>query len=216
LASEPVIRLLIVDDHPMVREGLRSMLAGERMEIVGEAANGREAVQTLTETSPDVVLLDLELPDTNGLTLLRRIREIAPDVQVLVLTMHEDPARVRQAVQAGAAGYVLKGVDRAELLASVRAVTTGESVLDPRLLRAVIEVTDAGRTPASAAQTTLSAIELDLLRLVADGLTNRQIGARLNWSQATVKKYVQRVLEKLGVIDRTQAAAEAVRRGLLR
>jgi len=215
LASEPVIRLLIVDDHPMVREGLRSMLAGERMEIVGEAANGREAVQTLTETSPDVVLLDLELPDTNGLTLLRRIREIAPDVQVLVLTMHEDPARVRQAVQAGAAGYVLKGVDRAELLASVRAVTTGESVLDPRLLRAVIEVTDAGRTPASSAQT-LSAIELDLLRLVADGLTNRQIGARLNWSQATVKKYVQRVLEKLGVIDRTQAAAEAVRRGLLR
>ena len=215
MASEPVIRLLIVDDHPMVREGLRSMLAGERMEIVGEAANGREAVQTLTETSPDVVLLDLELPDTNGLTLLRRIREIAPDVQVLVLTMHEDPARVRQAVQAGAAGYVLKGVDRAELLASVRAVTTGESVLDPRLLRAVIEVTDAGRTPASSAQT-LSAIELDLLRLVADGLTNRQIGARLNWSQATVKKYVQRVLEKLGVIDRTQAAAEAVRRGLLR
>src|SRR6516165_10534180 len=94
LASEPVIRLLIVDDHPMVREGLRSMLAGERME------NGREAVQTLTETSPDVVLLDLELPDTNGLTLLRRIREIAPGVQVLVLTMHEDPARVRQAVQA--------------------------------------------------------------------------------------------------------------------
>ena len=215
MASEPVIRLLIVDDHPMVREGLRSMLAGERMEIVGEAANGREAVQTLTETSPDVVLLDLELPDTNGLTLLRRIREIAPGVHVLVLTMHEDPARVRQAVQAGAAGYVLKGVDRAELLASVRAVTTGESVLDPRLLRAVIEVTDAGRTPASAAQT-LSAIELDLLRLVADGLTNRQIGARLNWSQATVKKYVQRVLEKLGVIDRTQAAAEAVRRGLLR
>ena len=215
MASEPVIRLLIVDDHPMVREGLRSMLAGERMEIVGEAANGREAVQTLTETSPDVVLLDLELPDTNGLTLLRRIREIAPGVQVLVLTMHEDPARVRQAVQAGAAGYVLKGVDRAELLASVRAVTTGESVLDPRLLRAVIEVTDAGRTPASSAQT-LSAIELDLLRLVADGLTNRQIGARLNWSQATVKKYVQRVLEKLGVIDRTQAAAEAVRRGLLR
>jgi len=210
-----VIRLLIVDDHPMVREGLRSMLAGERMEIVGEAANGREAVQTLTETSPDVVLLDLELPDTDGLTLLRRIRDIAPGVPVLIVTMHEDPARVRQAVQAGAAGYVLKGVGRAELLASVRAVTTGKSVLDHRLLRAVIDVTDAGRTPGGAAQT-LSAIELDLLRLMADGLTNRQIGARLNWSQATVKKYVQRVLEKLGVIDRTQAAAEAVRRGLLR
>jgi DNA-binding NarL/FixJ family response regulator len=210
-----VIRLLIVDDHPMVREGLRSMLAGERMEIVGEAANGREAVQTLAETSPDVVLLDLELPDTDGLTLLRRIRDIAPGVPVLIVTMHEDPARVRQAVQAGAAGYVLKGVDRAELLASVRAVTTGKSVLDPSLLRAVIDVTDAGRTPAGAAQT-LSAIELDLLRLMADGLTNRQIGARLSWSQATVKKYVQRVLEKLGVIDRTQAAAEAVRRGLLR
>src|SRR5215813_2131027 len=102
LASESVIRLLIVDDHP----------------IVGEAANGHEAVQMLTETSPDVVLLDLELPDTDGLTLLRQIRDIAPGVPVLIVTMHEDPARVRQAVQAGAAGYVLKGVDRAELLAS--------------------------------------------------------------------------------------------------
>jgi DNA-binding NarL/FixJ family response regulator len=130
---------------------------------------------------------------------------------VLVVTMHDNPALVRRAVRAGAAGYVLKGIGRAELLASVRAVRNGGSVLDPGLLRAVVDVDGA---PARTAAP-LSLVELDLLRLVADGLTNREIGHRLRWSQATVKKYVQRILEKLDVSDRTRAAVEGVRRGLL-
>jgi DNA-binding NarL/FixJ family response regulator len=210
---EPVIRVVVVDDHPMVREGLRSMLAGDGIEIVGEAASGAAAVQVVTDTGPEVVLLDLELPDMDGLEVLRQIRGTAAAPALLVVTMHEDPALMRRAMQAGAAGYVLKGVDRAELLASIRAVKNGESVLDPGLLRAVL---DAGGPDTSArAAPTLTPVELELLRLVADGLTNRQIGARLRWSQATVKKYVQRVLEKLDVADRTQAAVEAVRRGLL-
>ena len=211
-AIEPAIRLLVVDDHLMVREGLRSMLGGEEIEIVGEAATGSEAVRVAADLSPEVVLLDLELPDMDGLTVLRQLKEITPAPSVLVVTMHDNPALVRRAVRAGAAGYVLKGIGRAELLASVRAVRNGESVLDPGLLRAVV---DADELATAAASPSLSRIELDLLRLVADGLTNREIGQRLRWSQATVKKYVQRILEKLDVSDRTRAAVEGVRRGLL-
>ena len=181
-ATEPAIRLLVVDDHLMVREGLRSMLSGEEIEIVGEASTGAEAVRAAADLSPEVVLLDLELPDMDGLTVLRQLKEITPALPVLVVTMHDDPALVRRAVRAGAAGYVLKGIGRAELLASVRAVRNGESVLDPGLLRAVV---DGDAAPGRTAPP-LSRVELDLLRLVADGLTNREIGQRLRWSQATV------------------------------
>jgi len=214
-AAERAARVLVVDDHPMVREGLRSMLDGEGVEIVGEAASGAEAVQRATDLQPDVVLLDLELPDLDGLTVLRRVRETVPAAAVLIVTMHQDPARVRQAVEAGAAGYVLKGVDRTELRASIRAVRDGGSVFDPRLLRAALDAGDGRSRGAPAYAPALSRIEVDLLRLIAEGLTNREIGHRLRWSLATVKKYVQRILSKLDVPDRTRAAVEAVRRGLL-
>jgi DNA-binding NarL/FixJ family response regulator len=193
------------------------MLDGEGVEIVGEAASGTEALARVRELQPDVVLLDLELPDQDGLAVLKRVKETVPGAAVLVVTMHQDPGRVRLAVEAGAAGYVLKGVNRTELRASIRAVRDGESVFDPRLLRQAI---DAGEGPAPAAPPAyaplLSRVELDLLRLIADGLTNREISHRLRWSPATVKKYVQRILSKLEVPDRTKAAVEAVRRGLLR
>jgi DNA-binding NarL/FixJ family response regulator len=214
--AEPAIRVLVVDDHPMVREGLRSMLAGDGVEVVAEAGSGAEALRQAALARPDVVLLDLELPDMEGLGVLRRIREADTRLVVLVVTMHQDVALVRRAVAAGANGYVLKGVGRRELLSSIRAVKNGESVLDPALLRAALEPDPAAPAdPAAAPRTPLSRIELDLLRLVAAGLTNRQIADRLRWSHATVKKYVQRVLEKLGAADRTHAAAEAVRRGLV-
>lgn len=213
--TDPV-RVLVVDDHPMVREGLRSMLAGDGVSVTGEAGSGAEALQRMAGRDVDVVLLDLELPDMDGLTVLRRMREIDARLPVLVVTMHQDPALVRRAVEAGANGYVLKGVGRRELLASIHAVQSGESVFDPELLKAAL----AGRDRAAVETAPvngdgLSRVELDLLRLVAAGLTNRQIGQRLHWSHATVKKYVQRVLEKLDVPDRTRAAVEAVRRGLL-
>jgi DNA-binding NarL/FixJ family response regulator len=207
---EGLLRVLVVDDHPMVREGLRSMLGADGIEVAGEAASGAEALERAGELRPDLVLLDLELPDADGLSVLARLREAHPHLPVLVVTMHEDPQRVRRAVQAGAAGYMLKGIDRRELLAGVRAVCAGGSVLDADLLRAAL----APASPAGAVRA-LSPVDLDLLRLVAEGLTNRQIAARLNWSHGTAKKYVQRVLEKLAVSDRTQAAVEALRRGLL-
>ena len=206
------IRVLVVDDHPMVREGLRSMLSADGIEVAGEAASGADAVQRAGELALDLVLLDLELPDVDGLNVLACLRETHPRLPVLVVTMHQDPELVRRAVQAGAAGYVLKGVDRQELLAGVRAVCSGGSVFDPDLLRAAL-APPAPRPQESARE--LSSVELDLLRLIADGLTNRQIAARMRWSHATAKKYVQRVLEKLAVSDRTRAAVEALRRGLL-
>ncbi len=209
----PPIRILIVDDHPMVREGLRSMLSGDIVEVVGEAGDAREAIRLATELRPDLVLLDVELPDMDGLAVLRRIKDTMPRVPVLVVTMHDEPARVREAVTSGAAGYVLKGVGRRELLAAVRAVCNGESVLEPRLLQSL--VAEASRPPGERQEAQLTPVEREVLRLVAAGLTNREIGERMRWSLGTAKKYVQRVLERLDVSDRTQAAVAAVRRGLL-
>jgi DNA-binding NarL/FixJ family response regulator len=215
-AADQVIRVLVVDDHPMVREGLRSMLAGDGVDVVAEADSGAEALRLAAEQRPDVVLLDLELPDMDGLTVLRRMRETDPTLPVLVVTMHEDAGLMRRAVQAGAAGYVLKGIGRRELRASLGAVCQGESVLDPALLRAALDADVEGHgAKGQEAPPALSRVERDLLQLIAAGLTNRQIAADLRWSQATVKKYVQRILEKLAVSDRTQAAVQAVRRGLL-
>jgi DNA-binding NarL/FixJ family response regulator len=211
------IRVLVVDDHPMVREGLRSMLGGEDLDVAAEAASGAEAIERVSAGGQDVVLLDLELPDMEGLAVVRRVKEIDPALPVLIVTMHQDPELVRRAVEVGAAGYVLKGIGRRELLATVRAVANGESVFDAALLKAALaDRSTADRERAGAPGARLSRIELDLLRLIANGLTNRQIGQHLRWSHATVKKYVQRVLEKLDAADRTQAAVEAVRRGLLR
>ncbi len=214
-----LLRVLIVDDHPMVRDGLRSMLTGEPIDVVGEAGTGAEALDLVATVAPDLVLLDLGLPDMDGLTVLARLKEMSR-AAVLVVSMHAEPALVRRAVQAGAAGYVLKGVSRREFLAAIHAIREGESVLDPALLRALVKDGSGdgadGVAVRDSAVEPLTSIEREVLGLVAGGLTNREIGARMRWSLATAKKYVQRILEKLEVSDRTQAAVEAVRRGLLK
>jgi DNA-binding NarL/FixJ family response regulator len=211
-APEALIRVLVVDDHPMVREGLRSMLDDEGIEVVGEAASAETAVQEARRLAPDVLLLDVELPDRDGLATLPELRRAAPSAHVLVVTMHADRTLVRRAIEAGAAGYVLKGVGRRELLSAVRAVRAGDSVLDPALLRDLAGPTEAVPLPGEP----LTPVELEVLRGIADGLTNRQIAERMRWSVATAKKYVQRVLEKLAVTDRTQAAVAALRTRLLK
>jgi DNA-binding NarL/FixJ family response regulator len=172
-------------------------------------------VRAAAASEPDVVLLDLELPDLDGLAVLRLLKTRAPDTAVLVITMHDDPVLVRRAVEAGASGYVLKGVGRRELLAALEAVRHGESVVDPSLLRATLSDTRPEPRPRVKAGEALTSVEQEMLRLVAEGLTNREIGQRLRWSVGTVKKYLQRTLDKLGAADRTQAAVEAVKRGLL-
>jgi len=209
---ETPLRVLIVDDHPMVRAGLRSMLSGDEVEVVGEAGSGAEAVEQAVALGPELVLLDLELPDMDGVETLTRLKARAPRAAVLMVSMHADPSMVRRAVEAGAAGYVLKGIGRRELLAAVRAVRNGGSVLDPSLLRALANPAPAESIPVDA----LTRVELDTLALLAAGLTNREIAERMRWSVGTVKKYVQRILEKLNVSDRTQAAVVAVRQGLVK
>jgi DNA-binding NarL/FixJ family response regulator len=219
-AAPQKIRILTVDDHPMVRDGLRSMLlTADDLEVVGEASTAGEAVTQAEALQPDVVLLDVQLPDEDGLTALRRIKAVVPTTNVLMVTMHENAAYVTQAITWGAAGYVLKGVRRLDLIEAVRAVVTGVTVSTPVLL---------GRAQRQSAKTVaqampqmpcpaepLSPVEHELLRLLAEGLSNKQIGLRMNWSLGTVKKYVQRLFDKLQVTDRTQAVVEAIRRGVI-
>lgn len=193
------------------------MLTDEGIAIVGEAGTGAEAVERITTVGVDMILLDLKLPDIDGLALLRRLKDIVPASPVLVITMHDDPSLVRRAVEAGAAGYTLKGIGRRELVAAIHAVCNGEAVLEPGLLRAIVRGSSDVSSPNAGepARTVLTRIEIDLLGLMAEGMTNVQISERMRWSLATTKRYVQSVLEKLEVSDRTQAAVTAVRRGLL-
>lgn len=195
------------------------MLSDEEIQIVGEAGSGAEAIERAAAVDLDVILLDMKLPDLDGLEVLRRLKELVPASAVLVISMHDDPLLVRRAIEAGAAGYALKGIDRQQLIAAVRAVCDGEAVLDPTLLRAIVSEAPRSAPSRTAAcregPEPLSRLELDVLRLMADGLTNAQISERMRWSLATTKKYVQSVLEKLRVSDRTQAAVTAVRLGLL-
>jgi DNA-binding NarL/FixJ family response regulator len=209
------VRVVIVDDHPMVREGLRSMLSEPTIEVVDDIGTGEEAVQRAAGDDVDLFLLDMSLPDVDGVTLIERIKARAPAVAVLVVSMHDDPDLVRRAISAGAAGYVLKEATRRELLHAVHAVLEGESVLGRGLLREVLAGTAADDGTARLPADPLTSVETDVLRLLASGLTNKEISERLHWSVGTVKKYVQRILMKLQVSDRTQAAVLAVRRGLV-
>jgi DNA-binding NarL/FixJ family response regulator len=213
-AAEP-IRVLLVDDHPMVREGLRCMLAAEGVEVVGEAGSAEEALGRCAKLLPDVVLLDMQLPGEDGLHCLAELQKVQPGVAVLIVSMHDEPRFVRAAMYAGARGYVLKGIGRRELLSSVRAAVAGEVVLDPALVRTVTACPEPVLSALAPVAEDLSAIERHVLTHMAEGLTNQQIAERMRWSVATAKKYVQRILVKLDVSDRTEAAVAAVRRGLV-
>jgi DNA-binding NarL/FixJ family response regulator len=211
--TDAPIRIVIVDDHPMVREGLRTMLDDDGIEIVGEAGTTADAIREARRAAPDVLLLDVQLSDGDGLATLPELKRVAPGVSVLIVTMHAERALVRRAIEMGAACYVRKGVGRRELLSAVRAIRAGESVVDRTLLRDLASAGAPESRPGPGEA--LSPVELDVLRAIADGMTNRQIAERMRWSVATAKKYVQRVLEKMAVTDRTQAAVAALRARLL-
>ena len=197
-----MIKVLVVDDHAVVRSGLERLIStASDMELVGTAANGDEALVRAGDLRPDVVLMDLAMPGVDGIEATRRLVEAHPDVHVIALTSFSDNRRILDALRAGATGYLLKHAGPEELLGAIRAAMEGGSPLDPKAARALL---DAQR-PAQPAHD-LSARELEVLGLVAEGLANKQIARRLGITERTVKAHLTRVFERLGVSDRTQAA----------
>jgi DNA-binding NarL/FixJ family response regulator len=217
-AAPSPIRVLIADDHPVVRQGLRSMLSGDDIEVVGEAGSGSEVVALAQQLQPDVVLMDIRMPDMDGISAMAAMKRGCAACSVIVLTTYNNVQYLIRSVVHGAAGYFLKGISRDDLLTAVRKVATGETLLKPHHLRAVMEAVvreDAKSAPFALTQMdVLTAREQEVLGLIVQGLTNRQIGQVLSVSPATVRTHVGHIIAKLGVSDRTQAAVWAVRAGL--
>jgi len=205
-----VISVLIADDHPFVRHGLRTYLETlEDMDVAGEAADGAEAVELAGRLLPDVVLMDLVMPELDGIEATRRIKAASPATKVIALTSFDDDEKVFPAIKAGAAGYLLKDVRPAELAEAVRKASRGEALLAPSVAAKLMQEV-AGERPSSG----LTDRELEVLRLIARGLPNKQIAQELVVSEKTVKTHVSNILAKLHLADRTQAALYAVREGL--
>lgn len=208
------IKLVIADDHEVVRFGLRSLVAGTDIEIVGEATTGEKAIELALQLQPDIVLLDVRMPNGDGLNVLGRLKLERPEMPVLMLSTYDNPTYVARAVALGAAGYILKQTDREKLIAAIRKTASGENAWTRDELR---RVTGALATPRLNAdvEVPLTQRESEVLRQLALGLTNKEIAQALHISYETVKEHVQHILRKVGVSDRTQAAVWAVRKGLV-
>ena len=218
MAPDP-IRVLVVDDHAVVREGLRTFLElQDGIEVVGEAADGEEAVTRATELAPDVILMDLVMPGMDGIGAMRELRRRSTSARVIVLTSFLDDDRLMPALQAGAAGYLLKDVEPAELARAVRSACADEALIDPtvaaRLLHTLSRDGARGAGSVAAAIDQLTRREREVLELIALGHSNKRIALELGVAEKTVKTHVGHLLAKLGVADRTQAALLAVESGL--
>ncbi|MCP4536579.1 MAG: response regulator transcription factor [Chloroflexi bacterium] len=211
---EKSIRLLIVDDHPIVREGLQGVLSREPgLEVIGDAADGVEAVEKARSLQPDVILLDLMMPRKNGLEALDEIKHENPDVRVLILTSFAEDDKIFPAIKAGALGYLLKDSSPEMLVQAIQDVYKGESVLHPTIARKVIRELNQP-VDLSPTEDPLTARELEVLQLVARGMPNREIGETLCISESTVRVHVRNILSKLHLANRTQAALYALRESL--
>ena len=202
-----MIRVLAVDDHPLLREGIAALIGSEEdMQLVGEASNGREAVDLFRKYQPDITLMDLQMPEMNGIDAIGAIRGEFPDARIIVLTTHPGDVQVWRAIKAGARGYLLKGMLRKELLETIRAVHAGQKRLSSEAAAEIAEhAIDDALTPR----------EIDVLRFVAAGNANKEIGAQLSLTEVTVKTHVKNILAKLGANDRTHAVTIALKRGII-
>jgi two-component system, NarL family, response regulator LiaR len=208
------IRVLIADDHAIVRQGLRTFLElQDDIEVVGDAADGEAALAGVQRHEPDVVLMDLVMPNLGGVEAIRRLRELRPETRVLVLTSFLDDEKLFPAVRAGAAGYLLKDIEPAELVRAIRTVADGEALLHPAVAARLME--EFSDTERPVAEEALTAREREVLLAIARGLPNKQIALELGIAEKTVKTHVSSILSKLGLTDRTQAALYAVRAGLI-
>lgn len=208
------ISVLIVDDHEVVRLGLLNLLLDPEIEVVGEAANAQEAVRLAGQTQPQIILLDVRMPDSDGLDILGELKSVAPHARVILLSAYDNPTYVARAITLGASDYVLKGASRTELLTAIKAVAGGDLSRQSALLRK-IEAVLRSTSGTTTAETALTIRESQVLRHLALGLSNKEIGRSLSISIETVKEHVQNVLRKMHVVDRTQAAVEAVKQGLV-
>ena len=202
-----MIRVLAVDDHPLLREGIAALISTEEdMELIGEASNGREALDLFRKSHPDITLMDLQMPEMNGIDAIGAIRGEFPDARIIVLTTQPGDVQVSRALKAGARAYLMKGMLRKELLDTIRAVHGGQKRLSPEIAAEIAEhATDGALTPR----------EIEVLRLVAAGNANKEIGARLSLTEVTVKSHVKNILAKLGANDRTHAVTIALKRGII-
>lgn len=202
------IRILVADDHPIVREGLAGLIEDEEdMIVVGEAANGREAIELFNQHRPDVTLMDLRMPQLEGVEAITLIRQQATNARIIILTTYDSDEDIYRALRAGAMAYLLKDASRQELLNTIRAVHAGQKRISPQM---ALKLTERLNNPE------LSARELEVLRLIVAGKSNSEIGTTLYITEGTVKTHVKTILKKLGASDRTSAATVALRRGLVR
>lgn len=214
------ISVMIVDDHPMVRAGLQSMLTAPDIHIVGEAGSGQEAINKIPRLLPDVTLMDVRMSDMDGIAALQAIKAARLATRVIMVTTYKNTTYLIQALAAGADGFVLKDISREDLLANVRAVAAGELRIDQDFLQSVLrqlnESEQAQQAVSPDTDDPLTPREVDVLQLLVEGLTNQAIAQVLGLSAGTVKSYVQTILRKLEVADRTQAAVKAIRAGLVK
>jgi two-component system response regulator DegU len=212
------VRLMLADDHRMLREGLRRSLSEDGFDVVGEASDGEEAVRLAGDLRPDVILMDVTMPDVDGVEATRRIRRLYPDIEVVMLTMHADESVISEALRAGAAGYLVKDCSIDEIAAAVRMAANDESDLSPALAGAMLSEVRK-MTPEPAAEESdriVTRREIDVLQLIADGCSTPEVAERLFISQKTVKNHLASIYQKLDARDRTQAVLQAVRMGIVR
>jgi len=207
MSSDRQIRILTVDDHPLLREGIASLIETESdMVIIGEASTGREAVEEFRRHQPDVTLMDIQMPELNGIDAMTRIIAEHPNAKIIVLTTYTGDAQIFRALKAGAQGYLLKGLLRKELVETIRAVHAGKKRISPEV---------AGQVAEYATDDSLTARELDILQLIAQGNSNKVIADRLGVTEDTVKAHVRSILSKLSANDRTHAVTISVKRGFI-
>ena len=210
------IKILIADDHPVVREGLISMISHEQgFQVIGEARNGLEALTKTEELKPDVVLMDLRMPEMDGVEAIRQIAAIEPSVKFIILTTFSDDEDIFRGIEAGARAYLLKDAPREDLFKAIRAVYQGESLIQPviasRLLDRFAELSKQSQSPEI-----LTERETEVLKLIAKGAANKEIASQLNISNSTVKTHIASIFQKLGTNDRTEAVTQAMKRGIIR